>query len=301
MRGAVDHIDAGETFPEVKEGDAPSAVVIDCDPTTSTNEALMAAQHAPGIPVVVIVHASRTTELLPWIEQIERVHLLQQEHVERFDDLHVTLRKLVTHDLFGLERYFAWGARSVSMSARSSAQRPQIVLEVERFAEDLGLHPRMRNLISTVIDEFLSNAFYNAPTHADGTHRFRELCRTEPVDLGDREEIVVRFCGDGRRIGLSVTDPFGSLRPAQVQQTLKRGLRRRAHVWERSTGGAGLGFYCAFEALSHLVVNIEASKRTELIGILSVRDTFRDFLASGKSFTLFANRLSVTANAEVTP
>jgi len=70
------------------------AIVIDDDvspqrPPTS----LLRAHPDRRPPVVVLINTLRDAELLPWFEKLEAVHVLQYESVQRFNDLHVTLRK----------------------------------------------------------------------------------------------------------------------------------------------------------------------------------------------------------------
>src|SRR5436309_2467655 len=76
---------------------------------------------------------------------------------------------------------------------------------------DAGVHPRLANLFCTVADEFVTNSVYNAPRDREGKSRFAHLSRTQEVVLAPGEEALVKLCCDGRRLGISVTDSFGSL------------------------------------------------------------------------------------------
>ncbi len=286
MHGAADIVDTVDDLDSAFEPNDYRVIIIDEDASTRRPPAsLLAVKKLP--PVVVLVTTMRDVELLPWFEGVEAVHVLQSDNLQRFNDLHVTLRKITSGDIFGIEKYFAWGSRESMYVVRCSDEKPRLIEAVSAFSEQLGVQSRLRTLAATVVDEFLTNAFYNAPVDKDGTYRFRDRNRVDAVTLDDDEAVVVRFCGDGRRLGISVTDPFGSLAPTSVRSTLVRGLSRGAQVWDRPGGGAGLGFYCAFASLSHLVVNIEPGRRTEIIGILALRDSYKDFLVSGKSFDVF--------------
>lgn len=286
MHGVADIVDEVDELGVSFELTEYRVIIIDEDATERRPPtSLLAYKTLP--PVVVLVTTMHAVELLPWFVGFETVHVLQSDSLQRFNDLHVTLRKIISGDIFGIEKYFAWGARERLYVLRRSDEKPRIVDAVRTFSEQLGVRNRMRTLAATVVDEFLTNAFYNAPVDKDGAYRYRDRDRAESVALNDDEAIVVRFCGDGRRLGISVADPFGSLAPTNVRLTLVRGMSRDVRVWDRPGGGAGLGFYCAFAALSHLVVNIEPKRRTEIIGILALRDSYRDFLVSGKSFDVF--------------
>ncbi len=294
VRSAIEEPDAIDTVDDLSptfDVSPYSAIVIDDDVASRNPPASLPwTRSTARPPVVVLLQSTSRAELLPWFEQTVTAHVLHHDNAQQYNDLHVTLRKLVSNDIFGIEKYFAWGARERSFTLQHSSEKERLVSEAEAFAEMLCVPSRMRALVVTAFDEFLSNAFYNAPVDESGRHRFRDRDRTDPVVLGPEEAITVRLCADGRRIGVSVCDPFGSLDPRIIQSTILRGLRRDARTWSHSHGGAGLGFYCAFESLSHLVINIDARKRTEIIGILAMRDSYRDFLGSGKSFNVFARR-----------
>lgn len=286
-RGAADVVDAVDDLDGPLPPSSYHAIVIDDEASSDHPASLVRAWPDPRPPVVVLLHTPHNSHLLPWIEDVEVVHVIQYETVRRFNDLHVTLRKITSGDIFGIGKYFGWGARERTHRLRSTDELEALFESLTEFTGHLRLHGRIQALATVALDEFVSNAFYNAPVDADGVARYRAMNRKIPVSLPDDEAIVVSFCADGRRLGLSVVDPFGSLRPESLRMTLVRGLQRGVHVWDSSQGGAGLGFYCAFESLSHLIVNVEPGRRTELIGIFSLRDTYREFLSSGRSFNMF--------------
>lgn len=207
-------------------------------------------------------------------------------------DLLVTLQKLRRGDIFGLEKYFVWGVDPREILVRRSEDRFVALDAVNTFAQQIGIPGRLRASIRTVADEFLSNALYNAPVGPSGTPRFQSRSRTEPVELAPAEQIRFRFCCDGRRFGMSVEDPFGSLAPARVQQNLGRALRAGVDQVVQGTGGAGLGLYQILDALSHFVIGIAPGQKTEMIGLLDVSSGFRRFAEAGKSFNLFVTETS---------
>jgi hypothetical protein len=284
--GAADDVVLVDTLDAVDPSDY-QAIVVDDEASLHEPSPLLRTRAEARPPVVVLIHTPRDSHLLPWLERLEAVHVIQFDNVQRFNDLHVTLRKITSGDIFGLHKYLAWGARDEAHTLRCTEERAALFDALERFTAGLHVHGRIRALAAVAMEEFLSNAFYNAPVDEDGAFRHRSISRTTPVTLQGDEAIAVRFCADGRRLGLSVVDPFGSLRLDNLRLTLVRGLRQGVHLWDSSLGGAGLGFYCAFESLSHLVVNVEPGRRTELIGIFSLRDSYREFLGAGRSFNMF--------------
>ncbi len=202
-------------------------------------------------------------------------------------ELLVTVQKILLNDIFGLDKYFPWGTPHHRTVISRASERPSVLEEVRTFAASVKIQNRLIELFVTVTDELLTNAVFNAPTDANGAPRFAHLPRTEEVVLGEGESIIVDLCSDGRRLGISVTDPFGSLSPDRVLNYLAKCFRKGQDQVDAKDGGAGLGLYYTFEALSQFVVNIAPERRTEVIGILDVRGTYRDFAQRAKSFNIF--------------
>lgn len=202
-------------------------------------------------------------------------------------DLLVTVQKIRRGEIFGLEKYFVWGVEPRSLRLRDSREKNRALDVISDYATAIGVHSRLRQSIRTVADEFITNAIYNAPVGPAGERLYASRPRTIPVILEPEKEIVVNYCCDGRRFGLSTIDPFGSLTPGQVQEYLARSFRRGDDQVVESTGGAGLGFYQILDALSHFIVNIDPGSRTEMIGLVDVSGSYRTFAESGKSFNIF--------------
>ncbi len=202
-------------------------------------------------------------------------------------DLVVTVGKLRTGDIFGLEKYFVWGVAPRTIRVVSSTQTKDVLDEIVEHARGLGVGERLRGTICTVVDEFLSNALYDAPVTRDGRPRFLSQSRALPVDLAPSEAVEIRYCCDGRRFGISAADPFGSLSPTMLQAHLARTFRRGEDQVNDASGGAGVGLYQIFGSLSHFIINIEPGARTEMIGLVDVSGSYRSFASSGRSFNIF--------------
>lgn len=206
------------------------------------------------------------------------------------EELIVTTRKILDQDIFGIEKYFIWGVKPLRMIVTKSSDKAEIVAAAEEYAKNLGVNPRFASLFSSVADEFVTNAVFNAPLDAEGRHRFAHKSRTDLVELDIGEQVEVKFCCDGRRLGISTADPFGSLKTERLLDYLSKCLRKGDDQVDAKEGGAGLGFYYIFDSLSHFVVNLKPGKMTEMIGIIDITGTFRDFTSKHKSFNVFSVR-----------
>ena len=202
-------------------------------------------------------------------------------------DLEVTVKKILRGDVFGIDRYFPADAARETIVVRASSERDALLARARDFALGVGAQGRFADLLCNACDEMLTNALYNAPVDETGASRFAHLSRTQPVTLGDDEAVVVTLCSDGKEMGIAVSDPFGSLKAGTITQYLAKCLRRGSDLVDEKEGGAGLGLFYVFEAVSHFVVNLQAGRRTEMIGILDVRGRYKDFVARPKSFNVF--------------
>lgn len=203
-------------------------------------------------------------------------------------DLVVTLQKLLRPDIFGLDKYFPrWGIEPISMIVRNTADKSDVLARAHDYAADLGIHPRLVPQFLTVVDESISNALYNGPCDERGVPRYAHLPRQTAVSLNDGEQITVTLRCDGARLGVSVSDPFGSLTRETIFEHLSKCFRRGRDQIDFDPGGAGIGLYVCFESLSHFVINIDAGKQTEVIGLIDVRGTYLDYVSEGKSFNVF--------------
>jgi hypothetical protein len=204
-------------------------------------------------------------------------------------ELIITVRKLLEPRTFGVQSYFGGCIEPTSFTVRRSSQKAAVLAAAEGYAARLDVHSRLTSLLLTVIDEFVTNAVYNAPIDADARHRFAHVSREVAVELEPHEAVSVQLCSDGARLGISTKDPFGSLDAERVIDYMAKCFEYGDDQVDNKPGGAGVGIYQSFCSVSSLVVNIEPRRCTEFIGIIDVRGSYKDFAAGGKSFNLFVS------------
>jgi hypothetical protein len=249
---------------------------------------LVARFSAPKLATKLLLISSGTCqkELGDLLGRYALTNLLARNGDVNADDLVVTVQKICRSDIFGLEKYFP-NSTPVAIDVTCSAEKLAVVEQAEAFATAAGIHPRLVTQFCAVADELVTNAVYNAPCDASGKSRFAHLSRADDVTLEGDERILVKFCSDGRRLGISAEDPFGSLTSERLLDYLSKCFQVGKGQVERKAGGAGLGFYHIFDAVSHLVANLSPGKRTEIIGLIETRGSYRAFVQGIKSFNLF--------------
>lgn len=200
----------------------------------------------------------------------------------------VTAHKSFRPDIFGLDKYMSWGARSMELALTASSQKHEVITACENLVASAGLSNRKGALLSVVAEELVTNALYDAPV--DGTvPRHASTKRSQEVVLRPGEEVRVTLATDGTQIGISVCDPFGSLAPNTVVEYLAKCFRKGHDQIDRKDGGAGLGLYYTYASLSRFIVNIEQGKRTEFIGLIDSAGSFKDLEMGPRSLSVFVD------------
>jgi hypothetical protein len=180
------------------------------------------------------------------------------------EELLATVQKLLRGDLFGIEKYMAWGAEVRSYALDDCRDRDDAVATVARDVVAVGLPDRVGSLVSVIADELIANALYAAPVDASGA-RFRSGDpRDKPRPLTGRDVVTVRWATDARFLAIEVRDRWGTLDPATV------GVRLATSAKQTSNEG-GMGLPLAYACCNQLVVGSEPDKMTEMIALLDVR------------------------------
>lgn len=197
-----------------------------------------------------------------------------------------TVAKMTDEKAFGLEPFLEPGAETSSISIRGSRDKRDAIAAVEALSQQIGCHAQVVHGIAVVADEIISNALYNAPVDESGLARFANQQRWIPVLLGPGEEIVFSMATDGKRLGLGVRDPFGSMSRATVLSHLRRCAALEGFRVDTKLGGAGLGLYYVLHLVEHMLLKVSPGKSTEVLGLVSVTHSYRDFVLRPRSLNL---------------
>ena len=179
------------------------------------------------------------------------------------EELLATVQKMIRGDVFGLEKYMAWGAEVRSYRLDDALDRDTAVTELAKDVVAVGLPDRIGSLVSVIADELIANALYAAPLDDSGA-RFRA---NEPRDtarpLVDRDVVTVRWATDARYLAIEVRDRWGSLDGAGIAKKLVSGGKQ--------SGDGGMGLPLAYACCNQFVIDCQPSTMTEVIALLDVR------------------------------
>ncbi|CAN5380819.1 hypothetical protein BH11MYX1_BH11MYX1_36590 [soil metagenome] len=198
-------------------------------------------------------------------------------------DLGITGEKLVSGDLFGLEKYVAPNTRFGERVVSTDPERRVVIGEVCAWAEAIGARKPIVHRLASVVAELLMNALHDAPRESKPTLPTSSAAEgRRGVDVGrdslpggsategrrgvadDGKRAILRWACDANTIAISVGDAFGALRQRDVIDHVRRAKVERGRP-ELDAHGAGLGLYLVLANVASLVVNVDPGRRTEVV------------------------------------
>jgi anti-sigma regulatory factor (Ser/Thr protein kinase) len=182
------------------------------------------------------------------------------------EELIATVQKLIRNDLFGLEKYMAWGAEVRSYALDDARDRDAAVAKLAADVVAVGLPDRFGSLVSVIADELIANAIYAAPVDEQGTRTRAQESRDTSRALTGRDAVTVRWATDARYLAIEVRDNWGSLDVPAVTKKLAAGGTQVS-----SDGEGGMGLPLAYACANQLVIDCEPNARTEVIALIDVR------------------------------
>jgi len=255
--------------------DKPDLVIFDARAKAPPSNSLAAVP--PNAAISYIVEGDSLFERIGLLRD-ERVESILA-HDERIDDdeFIASATKTLSHDLFGLHKYFPWGTTTFSMKVNNYEEKTEAISIIMQYAEAAGMRGPVRERIQLACDEMMMNALYHAPVDEQGRERYRDKSRKELAKLSEVSPTQVQYGCSGRYFGVSVRDVFGSLTRGKILDYLTRISQGVGATIETKTTGAGLGIVSVAQSVSKLIYNIIPGVSTEVIALF---DT--DLMSRGK-------------------
>jgi hypothetical protein len=220
----------------------------------------------PSSAIVVIGESLDDDAVLELLRRVAP-HLIADDTSAAIDEqeLVATSMKVLTGDLFGIEKYLAWGARIEEREVSGYDAKVAAIEAVAEFARDAGARRALVTRIESAVDELLMNALYDAPGGGRGQHE--SLVR--PAWL--------RFGTDGRMFGVSVEDHYGRLVADDIVDHVTRARREGGRpLAADGAKGAGLGLYFIVTHATRIIANVDEGKRTEMICLFDLKQSPRE-------------------------
>ncbi len=238
----------------------------------------------------VFMTSEHATSFLPLLREYPSLsNIVSRNEDDRnftLKNIATTISKLTSGDFFGLEKYLNWGVEVQQKTVIHSAQRENLVEEMETYFAKLGVRRQISRKCGMVAEELLMNAIYDAPTDAQGMSLYNHLSRTEKVSLKPEEQGTFRYACDGILAGLSVSDPFGAFSRTTILDYLESCYQGNAGSLQKNKGGAGRGLFQIMETADLVIWNVKPRIKTEVIALFTI-DTQMTRATKTNSFHYF--------------
>ena len=254
---------------EVDAARSPGAIAADVIPHRYVFFAGTLDALAPLLPklrdrahvTVVTPHAS-LSELTAYLRDDRVNHVVVGDELE--DGVFVTAQKLLTGDIFGIEKYLPEGTPVHYERLRDFEGRGKAIQTVLDFAEQSKMRRQVRSAIGQVCEELLMNALYDAPVDEGGRQIFAEVDPHDRTKTRSPRPVSIRFAATEDSFAIAVRDRFGRLAKNTILSYIDKCIHSPNQI-DRKTYGAGLGLYLVANAAATYVVNVAYGIATEVV------------------------------------
>jgi len=212
--------------------------------------------------VTIVTPAATLTDLTAYLKDDRINHVVVGDELD--DGVFVTAQKLLTGDIFGIEKYLPEGTPVHYARLRDFEGRGKAIQTVLDFAEQSKMRRQVRSAIGQVCEELLMNALYDAPVDADGKQIFAEVDPHDRTKTKSPRPVSIRYAATEDRFAVAVRDRFGRLAKNTILAYIEKCIHSPNQI-DRKTYGAGLGLYLVANAAASYVVNVAYGIATEVV------------------------------------
>lgn len=229
------------------------------------------AKHPARLVVMTTKEMSSYLALLKDLQGIDTIITRDPEERQlTIRTLMTTLSKVLSQDLFGLEKYMSWGVDIQTRPVKASSDRDKLKEDMCAYFKKMGIRSTILERVNAVTEELLMNAIYDAPVDSSGKALYNHIGRNQAVHLETHQQSVMRYATDGVYLAISVADPFGSLSKDVILRYIERNFRGEVETGEEGKGGAGKGLYQIVQQSDLTVFNVKKGAKTEVVCLFYV-------------------------------
>jgi len=210
----------------------------------------------------VVTPKAALSELTQYLKDYRVNHVIVGEELDR--GVFVTAQKLLTGDIFGIEKYLPEGTPVQYVRLRDFDGRGKALDSVLAYAEESKMRRQVRSAIGSVCEELLMNALYDAPVDDDGRQIFAEVDPHDRTRSRSPRPVSIRYAATESLFAVAVRDRFGRLAKNTILAYIDKCLRSTVQI-DRKTYGAGLGLYLVANAAASYIVNVAYGIATEVV------------------------------------
>jgi len=212
--------------------------------------------------VTIVTPKASLTDLTTYLRDDRVNHVVVGEELDQ--GVFVTAQKLLTGDIFGIEKYLPPGTPVEYARIRDFQGRSRAIDTVLAFAEQAKMRRQVRTAIGAVCEELLMNALYDAPVDAEGKPVFADVDPHLRKDVLSPRPVSIRYAATDTGFAVAVRDRFGRLAKNTILSYIEKCIHSPTQI-DRKTYGAGLGLYLVANAAATYVVNVAYGIATEVV------------------------------------
>ena len=212
--------------------------------------------------VTVVTPQAKLADLTNYLHDDRVNHVVVGEELD--NGVFVTAQKLLTGDIFGIEKYLPPGTPVHYARLRDFEGRGRAIDTVLAFAEEAKMRRQVRTAIGAVCEELLMNALYDAPVDELGRPIFAEVDPHDRKETRSPRPVSIRYAATDQMFAVAVRDRFGRLAKNTILAYIDKCINSPNQI-DRKTYGAGLGLYLVANAAASYVVNVAYGIATEVV------------------------------------
>ncbi len=212
--------------------------------------------------VAVVVPHAGLTDLTRLLHDRRINHVIVGDELDR--GVYVTAQKLLTGDIFGIEKYLPEGTPVHYLRLNDFEGRSRAIDAILEFAQGARIRRTIRTAIGSVCEELLMNALYDAPVDEFGNQVFAEIDPHDRTKTRSPKPVSIRYAATETQFAVAVRDRFGRLAKNTILSYINKCLTSDNQI-DRKTYGAGLGLYLVANAAASYVVNVAFGIATEVV------------------------------------
>ncbi len=212
--------------------------------------------------IAVVVPHARLEDLTRLLDDPRVNHVIVGDELDR--GVFVTAQKLLTGDIFGIEKYLPEGTPVHYLRLHDFEGRGRAIDTVLDFAEGARIRRQIRTAIGSVCEELLMNALYDAPVDDHGQQMFAEVDPHDRTRTRSPRPVSIRYAATEHQFAVAVRDRFGRLAKNTILSYVNKCLTQPTQI-DRKTYGAGLGLYLVANAAASYIVNVAFGIATEVV------------------------------------
>jgi hypothetical protein len=212
--------------------------------------------------VTIVTANAKLSELTTYLRDDRVNHVVVGDELDH--GVFVTAQKLLTGDIFGVEKYLPPGTPVHYARLRDFEGRSRAIQTVLDYAEESKMRRQVRTAIGAVCEELLMNALYDAPVDANGHPMFADVDPHDRKDTRSPRPVSIRYAATDTLFAVAVRDRFGRLAKNTILSYIEKCISQPDQI-DRKTYGAGLGLYLVANAAASYVVNVAYGIATEVV------------------------------------